>query len=99
MLILTRRMGETIVIEDLVELRLIEVDEYSVRLAICFLKTDSPILKVTLNTSQCVEIGDHVTVMAVVCSGEHTRIGVKAPPDVSIMRGEILRPSELGDRG
>ena len=43
--------------------------------------------------------GDHVTVMAVVCSGEHTRIGVKAPPDVSIMRGEILRPAELSGSG
>jgi sRNA-binding carbon storage regulator CsrA len=92
MLVLTRRAGETIVIGDLVELRLIEAKEHCARLAIRFLKANTPILKVTLVTDQSVEIGDHVTVMAVVCSGDHTRIGIAAPPEMPIVRGEVQLP-------
>ncbi len=93
MLVLTRRVGETILVGDSVELRLIEATEQRLRLTIRLLKAEAPILKVTLTTNQRVEIGDHITVIAVVCSGDHTRIGIAAPPDVSIMRGE-MRPSD-----
>ncbi|MBI4580827.1 MAG: carbon storage regulator [Planctomycetes bacterium] len=88
MLVLTRRAGEAIIIGDLLEIRLLGVSESRVQLAIRSLKADIPLLKLTLSTDQCVEIGDQIVVKAVRRAGEHSRIGITAPPDMPIVRGE-----------
>lgn len=95
MLVLTRRIDEMITVGDLVELRLIEVRESSLDLAIRFPMTRSPIVKVMLSLHQPVGIGDDVTVVALSCAGDHARIGITAPPELSITR----RSHDTADAG
>lgn len=92
MLVLTRHVNETILIGDLVEIWPVKVCEHGARLAIRFLKTETPVLKVAFDRDQPVEIGDGITIVAVSCSWDRMRIGITAPSDVPIARGEGLDP-------
>ena len=89
MLVLTRRAGETILIGDLVEIQIVVVYEHGVRLTIRFLKTDTPPLAMTLNTNQSMEIGNQIVLLITSCMSNRARIGITAPPDLPIARGEI----------
>ena len=93
MLVLTRHIDETIVIGDRVEIRILAIYEDGIRLAIRFPQTANPELTVTLKINQSARIGDQIVVVAVSTRTNHARIGIIAPPDLPIFRGEI-EPSD-----
>lgn len=41
-------------------------------------------------------IGDNITITLVSCEGGRVRIGIEAPRDVAVLRGELLVPQEAG---
>ncbi len=61
-------------------------------------------LVLTRKANQRIQIGEHVTITVIEVKGRYVRIGVEAPRDVRIFRGEISQaptqahPSSSGDR-
>lgn len=54
-------------------------------------------LVLTRKTGEQVVIGDHIVVKVLEVRGERVRIGIQAPPDMSILRLELLAGTAKGE--
>lgn len=46
-------------------------------------------LCLTRKESQTIRIGDHITITVIKSKSGSTRIGIEAPPEVKVLRGEL----------
>jgi carbon storage regulator CsrA len=57
-------------------------------------RKESTKLKLTRRAGETIHIGDNVTVVVTAVNGSQVRLGIHAPPEVRIVRGELLaRPA------
>ena len=52
-------------------------------------------LVLTRKVGERIQLGDKITVTLVKISGNVVRIGIEAPPDVSVVRQELATPSVM----
>jgi len=55
------------------------------------------VLILSRRTDESIVIGDEVTITILSVKGKQVRIGITAPPDVSVHREEIYRRIQSGD--
>ena len=48
---------------------------------------------------EALQIGDHVKVIVVRIDGDKVRLAIDAPPDVRVLRGELLHRKQAGNGG
>lgn len=56
-------------------------------------------LVLSRKVDQTILIGDGIEIMVTKISGERVKVGVTAPEDTKILRGELLQETKDGDRG
>jgi carbon storage regulator len=55
-------------------------------------------LVLTRKKGQSLHIGDHISIVIVDVTGDTVRLGIEAPPEVSIYRSEIYRAIQEENR-
>ncbi len=88
MLVLSREIGESVVIEDVV-LTLVSVSEKYVEVSLVKM-SGGKVTMATLPHDQTVEICYDVEVVVVNTKGPKVRLGFETPDDLTIRRGEFL---------
>tara|TARA_R110002051_G_scaffold272298_2_gene332808 strand:+ start:2921 stop:3259 length:339 start_codon:yes stop_codon:yes gene_type:complete len=91
MLILTRRVGEALVIGEGLKVELIEIKANSVRLAIHDNKGACKPIFVNRDVSQTLILVDDVVIHILEINGRQVRMGTNAPKSISIHREEIYK--------
>ena len=91
MLILTRRVGEALVIGEGLKVELIEIKANSVRLAIHDNKGTCKPIFVNRDVSQALILVDDVVIHILEINGRQVRMGTDAPKSVSVHREEIYK--------
>lgn len=85
MLILTRRIGETINIGDNIEVTISGIKGNLIRI-----RTATPeLLVVTRKVGETIRIGKDISVTPLSIKGMQVRLGIEAPKDISVHREEI----------
>jgi carbon storage regulator len=85
MLILTRRIGETIIIGDNIEVTISGIKGNLIRI-----RTATPeLLVVTRKVGEPINIGKDISVTPLSVKGMQVRLGIEAPKDISVHREEI----------
>jgi carbon storage regulator len=87
MLILTRRIGETIIISDNIEVTISGIKGNLIRI-----RTATPeLLVVTRKVGETIRIGKDISMTPLSIKGMQVRLGIEAPKDISVHREEIYR--------
>lgn len=55
-----------------------------------------PMLILTRRPGQTIRVGEHITFTVLGITGEHVRIGVAAPRDITVDREEVYERKKLG---
>jgi sRNA-binding carbon storage regulator CsrA len=92
MLVLSRKLGESVVINDLI----ITVDSFTAdHSVLSLMRTNCEFLqKVTAPFHKTVEITDHVRAVMIQAEPHRVRLGFHLPPDYSIARWEVWDPQK-----
>ena len=91
MLILTRKVGESLVIGEGLKVELVEINMNSVRLAIHDNKGDCKPIFVNRDVSQSLVLFDDVVIHILEINGRQVRMGTDAPKSISVHREEIYK--------
>ncbi len=85
MLILTRKLGESIIIGDDIKITVLDKCINQIRLGV----NDSE--GVTLDIQETITIKDGITVKLVKIEKNQVKLGIEAPEDVTVYREEVVR--------
>jgi carbon storage regulator len=91
MLVLTRRLGESIIIGDDITITVLNISKDQLDLGV----NNSESL--TINLQETVSISDGITVTAVKIDKTQVKLGINAPDDVAINREEVYKKDQAGN--
>ena len=91
MLVLTRRLGESLIIGDDIKVTVLTIDKKQVKLSV----NDSE--GITLDLQETITIKDGITVKLVKTDKTQVKLGIDAPADVTINREEVYKKDQVGN--
>ncbi len=91
MLVLTRKLGESVIIGDDIIVTVLTIDKKQVKLSV----NDSE--GVTINLQESISIRDGITVKLVKTDKTQVKLGIEAPKDVTINREEVYKKDQVGN--
>ena len=107
MLVLTRKAGQSIMIGDDIEVRVVSVIGDKVRIEVDLHSPLGELVRVGMQgprvaparTSQSMSIGEDVEVSVLSVIGEKVRVGIQAPRAVPVYRSEVYAEIQREQRG
>ncbi len=91
MLVLARRQGESLRIEDDIKITVLNIGENQIKLVV----NDSE--GATLDLQETITIKDGITVKLVKIISNQIKLGIEAPEDVIINREEVYKKDQVGN--
>ncbi len=91
MLVLARRLDESVIIGDDIKLTVLNIDKSQIKLSV----NDSEV--VTLDLQETITIKDGITVKLVKIISNQVKLGIEAPEDVTINREEVYMKDQVGN--
>lgn len=89
MLIINRKMGESMIIGDNLWLIVLDIQEKCIKLGLGLLDDKSILSVSTLKLDERLKVGKDLTIIAVQIRGKQAKIGIDSHRDIQILRGEL----------